>query len=620
LQNLKNIFRWGIAIIVVLAFSYIGITIASKNFTRKVENKLEERFLAFNIADEFRHTSMNLTRFARTYSATGKQKYWDDYWTIVNWRSGEIPRPDFVHNELHPGEKVAQSDIMKEIGYTESEFQMLAEISKMSNDLINLEDQAMKSVEAGQFIDGPEKMLPNESINEFAVRILYSDLYHNEVYKIWGTVAEFVEILDTRIFAEISYYSRIVIIMDILSFIILAIIVLGISFVLYYILNKLLGGEPSEIADMVQQIAGGNLAIEFDNRSAVGIYSNMKDMCQKLKSVIGETKKRTVHLEEIGESLSSNAEESSASLSQVSKNLALINGHFKSQSDSVDEVSTAVSEINSNIESLNEAINKQNIQVVESSSSIEEMVGSIGSVSENMDKMHQSNMDLLVASQKGQKNVNTSNDQIKTIAEESKKLMQTNHMINGIANQTNLLAMNAAIEAAHAGESGKGFSVVADEIRKLAESSSQQSLEVAEILKMVESLISDIVKSSDETVKSFSVIQNMVKTVNDSSEEVRLAMSEQRSGSEQILESLSNISEITGIVKGGADEIRNGSNLVLKEVISLKDITNASQVKISDITENTEEISLAVENVMKVSLINKEMIDGIAHEMSEFIL
>ncbi|MGL1891123.1 MAG: nitrate- and nitrite sensing domain-containing protein [Spirochaetaceae bacterium] len=382
------------------------------------------------------------------------------------------------------------------------------------------------------------------------------------------------------------------------------------------------------IKNVVTKVANGDLKVDFDTEhGAKPLFKNdelgdlsisFMGMVKKLIQIIGKNKSSCISLGEVGDTLSSSSEESSASISLVSSNITSINGHFRSQLDSVEEVTAAVTEISSNIESLNESINKQNNQITESSSSIEEMVGSIVSVSENMDRVYQSTVDLTEASKLGQQKVDTSSNQIKTIAEESKKLMQTNQIINNIASQTNLLAMNAAIEAAHAGEAGKGFSVVADEIRKLAESTTQQSRGVSDILKNIDILINDIVISSKDTVDSFTNIQTMISTVNGRSEEVRMAVIEQKQGSEQILESLDHMSQIAITVKGGASEIQAGSSLVLSEVIKLKEMAEDSTIQIDEITSSTSEIKTAVDDIMNVSLTNKEMVSSIISEISYF--
>ena len=115
----------------------------------------KQRYLSFQLADEFRHSSMNLTRLARTYVSTGDDRYRQQYWDIVKWRNGEIPRPATVNKDLYPGESRKQRDIMKELGFTDAEFALLNEASNNSDALIATESQAMAIIEKNQIVNGP---------------------------------------------------------------------------------------------------------------------------------------------------------------------------------------------------------------------------------------------------------------------------------------------------------------------------------------------------------------------------------------------------------------------------------------------------------------------------------
>lgn len=391
-----------------------------------------------------------------------------------------------------------------------------------------------------------------------------------------------------------------------------------IAFIITRIIFKSLGCEPTQIQEISSQIASGNLLFDFEDKKLIGAYASMQEMVVKLTSMIEEIKSKTLKLSDMGLSLSTNSEETNASVSLVSKNITSINKAIEDQNKNVDDATSAISQISANIDGLNHSISSQASQVLESSSAVQEMVSSIHSVSENMKKVAQSNEELLRTTQDGYNKMQDSNNQIMKISEESQKLMETNQLISNIASQTNLLAMNAAIEAAHAGDAGRGFSVVADEIRKLAESTSQQSQEVSSMLEHIEGLIENIVTSSKETVDSFENMQHMVQIVNERSEEINNAMMEQSTGGQQILESLSSMTEVTELVKKGASEIASGSNLVLLEMEKLKKSSENNKERVNDITSNTEEISHAVEDVMKASISNKEMVDSINAEMSFF--
>ena len=213
----------------------------------------------------------------------------------------------------------------------------------------------------------------------------------------------------------------------------------------------------------------------------------------------------------------------------------------------------AQKKLNVILERLNEHLETQVTAISESSSSIEEMIANIQAVIGTLSRNSQNMEELQSASTAGHSSLNNVISDIKEIAAESQSLLEINSVMENIASQTNLLSMNAAIEAAHAGESGRGFAVVASEIRKLAESSSKQSNTIGAVLKKIKGSIDKIGRSTDTVMNKFQDIDGKVKTVVDQESSILDAMTEQGAGSSQILQAIAQVNEITSMVKQDAN-------------------------------------------------------------------
>jgi methyl-accepting chemotaxis protein len=192
----------------------------------------------------------------------------------------------------------------------------------------------------------------------------------------------------------------------------------------------------------------------------------------------------------------------------------------------------------------------------------------------------------------------TTFEEVKRINESVSSIKDITGIIASISSQTNLLAMNAAIEAAHAGEAGRGFSVVADEIRKLAEASSVNSKEIGAILKDIVGLIDSATRSGTETNTAFQSIDVEVRDLRDSLAEIFSNMSELHAGGDQILEAMSGLRDASIEVKDDSTAIGQSSSSIRESMSTLKRVSSEVAGGMSEISTGTREISTAMKDVL----------------------
>jgi len=246
------------------------------------------------------------------------------------------------------------------------------------------------------------------------------------------------------------------------------------------------------------------------------------------------------------------------------------------------------------------------------------MLANIQSVTQTLFKNTDKVNELTDASGVGRDGLQTVVSDVREIARESEGLFKINSVMENIASQTNLLSMNAAIEAAHAGDAGKGFAVVAGEIRKLAEGSSVQSKTVVAVLKKIKGSIDKISNSTDNVLEKFEAIEGGIKTVSDQEENIRGAMEEQGEGSKQILEAIGQLNEITRQVRSSSVEMLEGAKEIISEGRNLEKATDRITGGMADMAASAGLINNAVSEVNSISGQNKEIIDNLVVAVSRF--
>jgi len=407
------------------------------------------------------------------------------------------------------------------------------------------------------------------------------------------------------------------------SVIILAAIALVLAAVIVYLALGTVTKPIVKVANTLKDISEGEgdltRSIAVTSKDEIGDLANyFNKTLEKIKSLVLLIKKQAGLLSEIGTDLSSNMTETAATVNEITSNIQNIKGRVINQSASVTETNATMDQVIENIKKVNKHVENQSNNISQASSAIEEMVANINSVANTLINNAANVKTLQEASEVGRTGLQEVSTDIQEISRESEGLLEINAVMENIASQTNLLSMNAAIEAAHAGEAGKGFAVVADEIRKLAESSGEQSKTIGSVLKKIAESIKMITTSTNNVLAKFEAIDSGVKTVSLQEENVRNAMEEQGQGSKQLLQSAGSLNESTQQVKTGSEEMLEGSKEVMNESRNLEKITHEITGSMNEMASGADQMNVAVNHVNEISGKNREAIDVLLKEVSRF--
>ncbi|WP_319475903.1 methyl-accepting chemotaxis protein [Marispirochaeta aestuarii] len=395
-------------------------------------------------------------------------------------------------------------------------------------------------------------------------------------------------------------------------------IALLILFIRSFLIKRIHG-----LAGLLQIAATGNLTVqapEKGNDEFTDISRRFNRLMMALRSLVTQVREKMDVLERGGHDLSTNVQETAAAINQINANIESTRAQIANQSVSITQTSATVEQMTKNVESLGNSIERQAESVTQSSTAVEEMVQSVRVISTTTAKASEEVKALEDVSKNGKDQLDKMVGLIREIAGMSDALGEANTVIANIASQTNLLAMNAAIEAAHAGEAGAGFSVVADEIRNLAENASAQAKIVKGRLKDVTQAVGQIVSISGDTNEAFGRITGSIDGVQRVFEEIRSAMEEQSTGGEQLLGILAGMTQITETVRSGSEEMNQGNAQILEVITSLNAISEEVKNAIDEISRGTGEINRAVSNIVELSDENTESIRLVKDETTKFFL
>ena len=348
------------------------------------------------------------------------------------------------------------------------------------------------------------------------------------------------------------------------------------------------------------------------------IAGMVNDFSRNLGSGIRNIKEGQGELTNVGTKLEEDSTTMAASITQISGAAQQILVRTQDQKKSTDHSFKVIEDITKHIKILEKSIDTQVTSMNQASSAVEQMVGNISSIGTVTEKMAAQFKTVETAAEEGGRIQKESGDLIHEIVGQSKGLQDTNKIISTIAAKTNLLAMNAAIEAAHAGEAGRGFSVVADEIRKLAESSASESQKISTDLKQIVNTINKIVQDVESSGSAFAEVSNLIRTTNKLVVEVDSAIREQKTGAGQILESLRIMNGLTTQVGSGYRELSHNSETMLGQIKTLEDSAGEIFVSMEEVSGVIKTINTGAQEVSGLAVTTKNSIEKISSIADEF--
>lgn len=309
-----------------------------------------------------------------------------------------------------------------------------------------------------------------------------------------------------------------------------------------------------------------------------------------LRSLINTVKSSASENKDIGQNVGISAEESYSSVQIIDTNISSIKQMMDNLNNEINEVTNSTKHIQGTIVQLSQHTEDQTSSVVETSSAVEEMVASLNNMATISDQRQEVSVNLLNSVKKGSELLDETKVSMSAVTNGITSIIEMTEIIKNISEQTNLLSMNAAIEAAHAGDAGKGFSVVAEEIRKLAESSGDSSKSISLNIKNTVSKIETADNSLNELLNNMNLLMRELKVIAEAFTELGSNTQELAAGSDQIMKAMTLLQDSSVQTSSASKEMESNLTEMTENISNVNNLSDTVKTSINEIAASSEEI------------------------------
>ncbi len=406
-----------------------------------------------------------------------------------------------------------------------------------------------------------------------------------------------------------------------LTFVIAAGATLVVIILLFLAFFRMQRGRAGMMVDLSTRLAEGDLCagVDFAARDDFGrMAENFNNAVTSMRDGVNSAKSAVASTEETGTRLSANIEATLASTSDIAQASVSMKDEIESLNNEVSQASSAVEEIAANIRSIVDRLGHHSTAVADTSSAVEEITASIDSVAKIASDRSESVTKLSGVISTGADLSQSTQQIMEEIAGRIDGMLELIQVINGITEQTSLLSMNAAIEAAHAGEYGRGFAVVASEIQKLSESTAENAATISSTLNDLVEQIGRAQKASEDGGQTFERILVEMNEVKSAFGEINSSTRELATGGREMLKSTEALREISDQIKAGSEEMSAGAEDIGRALVGLNEISRQNRDRIEEVATGVSDIDKSVAEMAKMIRENSKSVAALVAAMDQF--